>query len=65
MKFTPILLALVGSTVEANIFDKISKWINPPHDMPTIDMNQIDTTPLATITKKVFIDIEIDGENVG
>ena len=69
MKYALLLVALIGSAVEANpvddyifdIFDKISNWINPPHDRPTIDMSQIDTNPLATITEKVFFDIEIAG----
>ena len=65
MKFTPIIVALLCSSADASLLDKISKWISPPHDLPTIDMSQIDTTPLATITDKVFFDIDIMGEHVG
>ena len=64
MKFTPILLALVGSA-NCSLVDYIKEWIHPDRPVDFLDMNSIDTTPLATITQKVFFDIEIGGEYQG
>ena len=69
MKFSPILLCLLGSAngslMDFDPVNSIRDWLHPVKPNYDVNLDDIDTTPLAEITQKVFFDIEIAGEYVG